>query len=71
MVLIIRTNVTRARSVSTLVGFHEVEESVLPFLAVRQRVVGRKSSICPGIPPAGERFLVGRPAFVDLRFSRW
>lgn len=41
-----------------------------PFLVVGQRVVGRKSSVWPGLPPARERFLFGRATFSDLRFSR-
>lgn len=32
-------------------------------------VIGRKSSICPGLPPAGERFLSGDRHLISLGFS--
>lgn len=52
------------------VCFARREENILPFLVVSQCVVGRKSSICPGLPPAGERFLSRRPTFNKLGFFR-
>ena len=54
----------------THVGFARREENILPFLVVSQRVIGSKSSICPGLPPAGECFLSRRPTFNELGFFR-
>lgn len=50
--------------------FARTEENILPFLVVSQRVIGRKSSICPRLPPAGECFLSRRPTFNELGFFR-
>lgn len=58
------------KSENTLVKLERKEENFLPFLVVSQRVTGRKSSIGPGLPPAGECFLFRRTTFNDLRFSR-